>query len=810
MPEGFDPNMLVSFGEELAGEAFCRKLSDYAAWCKKKGIAFYFRPGAVNEKAVSSGNSSGFILGDSEADRAFAVDSAENFCRAIREKTGCAVLGEPSSCLMQAEWFYDTNFHLNSSGAVAATARLVTDLKQELGLDSELSFAVPDMPEMAEAEAVQGDNRDEDCFLYEERDNGLVAVSLTEEGKRREEIVFPASHEGRTVMGFRPEVFAGDTLLRKLTLQENVRLAEDGSFLGTTSLEKIVLRQSIPSACSVGKGLLEGTDALIYVPEGRLGAYRTDYFWSVHASRIREEKSGKYANSGEQEEGSTAGDSGTEEEKDLKTEEAGIPEIIYMSNGGEAKGQTGQSLTRRADSPHLRENTLQGASYFAREGFVLTGWNTRADGNGEHIGLGSRVERRQSLVLYAEWTRADPEENFRWESDGKSVVLTEYLGEGGSCVIPEEIDGLPVRRAAAGAFSGLHFDRLVFPRNLSRLESGAFTDCEITELILYDTIRDVSEESFSGCSGPATLRVNAGVLPVYSGTYFDTFSDKYDYLLSIRGKKKIVLFSGSSGRYGYDTDALVQAFPDYEAVNMGVYAYTNALPQYDLIRPFMKGGDILLSAPEFDAAEEQFCARNSLDASFWAMMESNYDAAAGLDLRKYGNVFGSFGEYLKNRPGMPGKSYSVSPSGYDDDGNRYGFATYNVRGDFILPRENSPEDKRLRSNIADYTVKNIPETYLEGINRVYESFLDEGIRVLFSYAPRNRSSLTGESTQKAREELHRYLKEGLCVPVISEIEDSLFSGIYFWKIDNHLSTEGVKIRTERIIRDLSKWLISEQ
>ena len=98
--------------------------------------------------------------------------------------------------------------------------------------------------------------------------------------------------------------------------------------------------------------------------------------------------------------------------------------------------------------------------------------------------------------------------------------------------------------------------------------------------------------------------------------------------------KKIVLFSGSSTRFGYDREMIDRAFPDYEVVNMGVFAYSPALPQLELIRSCMKEGDILLDSPEFDAANRQFCYQKELDYATFAMMESNYDAFAGLDLRE--------------------------------------------------------------------------------------------------------------------------------------------------------------------------------
>ena len=167
-------------------------------------------------------------------------------------------------------------------------------------------------------------------------------------------------------------------------------------------------------------------------------------------------------------------------------------------------------------------------------------------------------------------------------------------------------------------------------------------------------------------------------------------------------------------------------------------------------------------------------------------------------------MFDSFGQYLKIRSRMPRKSYADSPSAYDDDGNHYAFHTYNRYGDFILPRPNGDADGRLRHNIADYTVNSFPLETIQSLNEALAPFAEKGVTVYFSYTPRNSASLTEESTPEARRALHQWLKENLTVPLISEIEDYLLPGRYFWLIDSHTSTEGAAIRTSQVIRDLQK------
>ncbi|MDE6590466.1 MAG: hypothetical protein K2K53_09040, partial [Oscillospiraceae bacterium] len=96
--------------------------------------------------------------------------------------------------------------------------------------------------------------------------------------------------------------------------------------------------------------------------------------------------------------------------------------------------------------------------------------------------------------------------------------------------------------------------------------------------------------------------------------------------------------------------------------------------------------------------------------------------------------------------------------------------------------------------------------YVETLNAVYQTFLDRGISVYFTYPPRNRWSLTEQRTPAARRTLHEYLADNLRVPVISDIEDSLYPGTYFYLIDSHLSSEGAALRTRQVIEALRPWL----
>ncbi len=335
------------------------------------------------------------------------------------------------------------------------------------------------------------------------------------------------------------------------------------------------------------------------------------------------------------------------------------------------------------------------------------------------------------------------------------------------------------------------------------MEKGAFSGSSLEEVYVYDDIAKISDYAFSDCNQLRTLHINAVEAPVYSGNYFDTFTDKYDRLLSFKDKKKIVLFSGSSTRFGYDSAVIDAAFPDYDVVNMGVFAYTPALPQLMLILECMGEEDILIHSPEFDASNRQFCSQTELDYATFAMMESNYDLFAKLDLQEYQQVFTAFTKYNDNREDMEKKSYAISARDYDEDGNPVSEPSYNDYGDYILYRPNAEEEGPIYGLPLNYTLNAFPkEKYIDPINRVYGLFMEKGVWVCFTYAPRNRLAISEESTEEERAALHAFFKENLVVPVISELEDSLISGTYLYGTDNHLSTEGVELRTAKIIEEL--------
>lgn len=469
-------------------------------------------------------------------------------------------------------------------------------------------------------------------------------------------------------------------------------------------------------------------------------------------------------------------------------------EITYNSGDGE-------SFTVQSASPHLRPNTSLWEGQFERQGYLATGWNTLPDGNGMHTGFGSRIAADGDIELYVDWKKCTGEDSFTWRKEDGGAVITGYEGEG-DLIIPSTLGNLPVRRIAEGAFGEICADSVALPHTLERIDDGAFEVLDCENLYLFDNLYELSERSFGDYS-VNRLHVNAAVAPVYSGNYFATFADKVDWLESISDQKKIVFFCGSSARFGYDSTRFVAAFPQYNVANMGAFAYSNMRPQAEIIANYLREGDIVISSPELDAIDEQFCSELAFDGWTFCLMEANYDMLAGIDLGEYTGIFGSFYEYNAVRRTMQTTSYDDSPSYYKEDGSRSDMSSYNKYGDYVVFRETNDSSLPLSGDKKAYfNPDHIDESDWAGLNYAYDLFESRGADVYFAYSVRSELGLSDDTTEESISALEEAVKTHLDVPVLNGAHDAIMDPKYFFDTDNHLNTDGAALHSLKTIEQL--------
>lgn len=272
MPGGYDVNATVHLDESLLSEEFCDYVKAYGEKIIKKGASIYYALAPLNEMAVTSDKT-----------------QVESFCLSVKQRFSMEILGQPSDSIMRAEWFYDSNFHLNEAGMTVYTAMLSEGIKTKLGIASQSGILIPNMPELPSNEGkIDGDNAQTDCFLYEEGADGYTIVGLTEKGEGQTSLTIPVRYNEKSVVGFSAETFRNNGTIREITLQTNIRRIVDGSFDGCTSLEKLILKHNSANAVSAGFGLLTGAEnCKIYVKQEAVSDFYGNYVWGLYMEYIR-------------------------------------------------------------------------------------------------------------------------------------------------------------------------------------------------------------------------------------------------------------------------------------------------------------------------------------------------------------------------------------------------------------------------------------------------------------------------------------------------------------------------------------------
>ena len=226
LPNGYDVNQKVRFTEDVVQPEFMDYMNDWAKRLEKKGAVVWYRYCPVNKLSVED------------------MDDLAAYDVFLRQKLDFPVIGNPENSLMEAEWFFDTNFHLNQPGKEVNTVQLIRDMKAMLGDDRAVTVELPEKPH---------------------RTRGDVSA------------------ETRIWTAKDSETYQGE---ETIVIPENVTQIEDYAFSNCAGLKQIVLEQKDPSKCIVGQHLLDGTGAEILVPQMSVDSYKRNYFWSVYAGRI--------------------------------------------------------------------------------------------------------------------------------------------------------------------------------------------------------------------------------------------------------------------------------------------------------------------------------------------------------------------------------------------------------------------------------------------------------------------------------------------------------------------------------------------
>ena len=481
-------------------------------------------------------------------------------------------------------------------------------------------------------------------------------------------------------------------------------------------------------------------------------------------------------------------------------------DITYHANGGYAlHSADSQSTVTYSLNNHTRPNTDTGTDLFVREGYTLVSWNTKADGTGTQVGLGSRVSiPNGSLELYAQWAQWCPEADFSYTVGG-TVTITGYSGSSDPIVIPETIDGVKVTGIGENAFSGCSAGTVILPKSMEQVAARAFVRCNLHTLILFDNITSIHDRSFVDCENLKTLRINAIEAPFgYSWRRESCYADKVDLLIHAQGSQKLVFYGGCSMWYNLDSTLVRQEFGEnYTVINMGLNGTVNSAVQMQILGHFLEAGDIFFHTPELSSKLQMLTNTDLLDTDkpLWCGLENNYDLFALVDLTTVGGVFDSLCAYLDRKDGRT--DYLQV---YRDELEQ----TYcdTIGG---IPFARVTKQENLGDNVY-LDPSQIDEASIFRLDQYYDWYSGKGVKVYLSYACFNLDAVPLEQRGNAaamEAAFSQALEQMDHALLISRMEDFFYREADFYDTNYHLLSDPARNNTAIWLRDLKCQMIAD-
>ena len=131
MPEGYDPTVLIDLVPTITNDEYIDYVNDYIAYCERQGATVYYSWPPMNELAIQQDE-----------------DGILKYATFIRENINCPIISDISDYILDAGYFYDTNYHVNDVGVYVHTANLIQDLENVIGDGSYIPIERPAPPEM--------------------------------------------------------------------------------------------------------------------------------------------------------------------------------------------------------------------------------------------------------------------------------------------------------------------------------------------------------------------------------------------------------------------------------------------------------------------------------------------------------------------------------------------------------------------------------------------------------------------------------------------------------------------------------------
>lgn len=287
MLNGYDETALIRMNDKLLGDDFIQHLNKYCNYVRSKGAKVYFNFAPANQKAVATSKS-----------------LRAEFQTKLDNKLECDLLINLEEAILHSGYFYDTNAHLNSTGAIVYTKTIIKNLKQKLGISiGEETEDIPLPPGQTDPEVIEPEEKEDltpfdeykgepnndylDWFEYKANGSTYEIVGVKNKYKDMTEVILPSTYNHKNIASIASDAFSGCVDLKTIHIGNTYLALKERAFAGAVALEKIYFYTMDGNSISVpSSGLFDGAnrDVKVYVPQG--SNFANGYTWMNYLDRF--------------------------------------------------------------------------------------------------------------------------------------------------------------------------------------------------------------------------------------------------------------------------------------------------------------------------------------------------------------------------------------------------------------------------------------------------------------------------------------------------------------------------------------------
>jgi hypothetical protein len=461
--------------------------------------------------------------------------------------------------------------------------------------------------------------------------------------------------------------------------------------------------------------------------------------------------------------------------------------IHYFANGGRTIDDLGMFTMDVIDfKPFINPSTFIVSNYLNRDGYTIDSLNTKPDGSGTRIGVGSKADqslfKNKELNLYAIWEKWSDPSLFEIENgDGDTCSIVKYNGSDVKVVIPNKINGKVVAAVNAGSFSDSKIESVFFNESLEKMSDGAFSNCEaLAEIHFFSSLKSSSGDVFNGCSLLTKCYITNNSYPTDFNCWERDFTWQYDYIDKIETNKPLLLYvTHSTGQWNNFVDTMSQTIGKYRPYIFYAVWGTSMPLMFSVALNHIKQTDKLIFL-----MHEGPCVNSIISYCNVCYIDNDFDELLKIDFREIMKVIlNAFKEYSTLVSNKFDSDYMnpenlIMPTNFD-----YNYTLHETEGNLATTNCDPTSELDLSSfNTNCYS-------YFHYIDEIASKSVLLKKNIVFTWGPHNVNSITNMESFPQFESTFKSMFNGYTF--LDSINDHIFSGDLFLKNDSmHLNPIG--------------------